>query len=65
MSQYTVGKTDMIWLCHSKWYVKQTGSDYVMIKGMENRQDVVMSCQTICKTGRMWLCHNKRYIQQT
>jgi hypothetical protein len=43
MSQYTVGKTDMIWLCHSKWYVKQTGSDYVMINGMENRQDLVMS----------------------
>ena len=43
MSQYTVDKTDMIWLCHNKRYVKQTGSDYVMIKGIENRQDLVMS----------------------
>jgi hypothetical protein len=43
MSQYTVGKTGMVWLYHIKWYVKQTGSDYVMIKGMENRQYLVMS----------------------
>ena len=39
----TVCKTDRIWLCHNKQYVKQTGSGYVIINGMQNRQDLVMS----------------------
>jgi len=43
VSQYTVYKTVRIWLCHDKWYIQQTGSDFVMIKGMNNRQDLAIS----------------------
>ena len=36
-------KTDRIWLCHNKQYVKHTGSGYVLINSMLNRQYLVMS----------------------
>ena len=56
MSQYTVCKTDRIWLFHNKRcvkqtgsgyvinkrYVTQTGSGYVIINGMQNKQDMAM-----------------------
>jgi hypothetical protein len=48
----------VIWFCHDKRYIKQTGSDFGMINGMENRQGFIMSCQAVCKAGRIWLLLN-------
>ena len=56
----TVCKTDRIWLCHNKQYVKQTGSGYVC------KTDRIWLChKVVCKTDRIWLCHNKWYVKQT
>ena len=32
-----------IWLCHNKRYVKQTVCGCIIMKGMQNRQDMIMS----------------------
>jgi hypothetical protein len=53
----TVCETDIIWLCHKKRYVKQTGSGYVTINGMWNRQDLVIP-NPVCFTFH-FLWHNK------
>ena len=32
-----------IWLCHNKRYVEQTVCGCIIMKGMQNRQDMIMS----------------------
>jgi hypothetical protein len=48
MNEY---ETDRIYVCHSQWYVHQIGSGYVIISGMQNKQDLYPD--PICFTYRL------------
>ena len=61
-----VCKTDSIWLCHNKRYVKLTGSSYVKINVIkpdvsQRGYDCVITKRYVKQTGTYYVIINRMY----